>query len=275
MVARKKAATGTSNLPATMDDWEKELAQYAQETETREVSGSGGNFLSARGGVFRFGETELDSPLRVVVINWAYENNYFASEYDPDRLSPPDCYALALRHEELGPNDEQHLAAKQSPVCEGCWASAWGSGQGRGKACGEKRRLQLAPVFSDNDLELIRQGAIETVLYKLPVTSVKTWAGYVNKLAKAINRPEWGVITNLHLESDPRTQFRIRPEVDEVITDPTLLAGIKKLRESGLAQLLTGYEAPREDEPGPSNRARSAKLRGGKAPSEKPAARRR
>jgi hypothetical protein len=96
--------------------------------------------------------------------------------------------------------------------CKTCPKAAWGSAikngvPSRGKACAESRRLALIPHTALESTESIL-GA-EIAIAKLPVTSIRFWSAYVNRLSSVLKRPPFAVITEISTEPHPKHQFHV------------------------------------------------------------------
>ena len=194
----KRGSTGISK-------WEAELAKHAQETADKEQMPTG-SFASTRGGILSIaGSPMKDNKVQVVILDHVYENTFYEGDFDPDQPQPPSCYAFGRAEDELEPHKE---AAK--PVheqCEGCPNNEFGSAEkGKGKACKNSRRLAM--VSADGlSADSVAYG--DVVYFKLPVTSTKGWAYYVKGLNATLKRPPFGVITEIHLVPDPKSQFKV------------------------------------------------------------------
>jgi hypothetical protein len=173
-----KAATGTALVK-----WDEVLAAKAKQA-AKVVSSIGGgskNVLSFKGGKLSYqGGNVPGNALNVVVVSAVNENNFFEGRYDPNNPSSPTCYAWGspdgddahMKPHEKAPNP-------QSNECQSCPNNEWGSAEtGRGKAC--KNVVSLAMV-SEDALESVEALQAAEVFYaKLPVTSGKSWKGFVN-----------------------------------------------------------------------------------------------
>jgi hypothetical protein len=104
-------------------------------------------------------------------------------------------------------------------MCAGCPKDQWGSASngGRGKACSEKRRLLIMTADSVTSPESV--GISEVSALRIPVTSVKGYATYLQTVATATARPLTGVITKISLVPDPKTQFRLQFSFVKAIDD--------------------------------------------------------
>src|SRR5690606_3597374 len=128
--------------------------------------------------------------------------------------NPPICYAFHRpgEEEEVGPHPSMQANLDyfqpQSDFCKNCPNNEWGSAEtGRGKACGERRRLAILPAgwyeskrgSKDFELNIIDDAetldTTDIVFLKLPVMSVKEYGRYVQKLASEFRRPPYGAIT--------------------------------------------------------------------------------
>ena len=242
----------STNLPATYNERMAEIAKRYAQRET-----VAGDYISLRGGLISVdGYNPPGNQLCVVVLDAAVERTLFKGKFDPENMSPPNCYAVAYDDADLAPNMPDHdWFEAQSDACASCWANEWGSGQGKGKACKERRRLmllpagQFTPAGRDFDLEVFEdpehyQNA-KPYLLKTPVTSVRSWSEYVQQLA-AIQRPPLGVFTRVYLENDAQSQFKVHFEMIETIDDNAILDVLFKRNEQAQATLLRGYEPPQE-----------------------------
>jgi hypothetical protein len=189
--------------------FESELAKLAEESVAAERSSSGVSFITTSGGVLKYRDNPIaKNELEVIVLASPIERLYYTSRFDPTNSAPPTCFALGSAASGLKPS---HLAeTAQSELCETCPKNQWGSATngGKGKACSEKRRLFLMTADSIGTTETV--GFAEVAALRIPVTSVKGFATYVQTVASTVKRPLAGVVTKIALVPDPKTQFKIQ-----------------------------------------------------------------
>ncbi len=148
-----------------------------------------------------------------------------------------------MEKEELAPHSN---ANAQAEVCSKCGKNEWGSDprpNSRGKACKEIRRLAVIP-FTD---QLTPENVAETemAIIKLPVTSVKNWSNYVNKVGASLKRPPWSVITQIKVEPSQKNQFTVLFDCGGAV-DAEFLQALNEKRESVLPALTAPYDPPTE-----------------------------
>lgn len=291
MASRKQAdQTGTEVM-----DWEKQMRdQAAIAASAQRSGGGGGKFFSLQGGIIQAEGTPLPgNQMAVIVIADTMENSWYEEAYDPNNPASPKCFAFGHVESEMEPHekvDEDPYFERQSATCAECPRNEWGSSPvGRGKDCKNVMRLALIPagIYKPKgsgrnvtyDLELIEDEAhfqrAEVMYLKVPVMSVKNYSKYVKQLAGDIGRPPHGVITNVYLEPDPKSQYKVMFEVIDNVPSE-LLKTIMQRHNAEEAIIDFPYNPPLDDDeraaaaPAKSNN----KLRGGKAQPKKAAARR-
>jgi hypothetical protein len=142
----------------------------------------------------------------------------------------------------------QHAHDPQHEHCKGCPRNEWAtSDTGRGKACRNTRRLALLPAgtfdargvydppSSVDDILTAAPG-----LLKLPVTSVKAFAGWVLQIATAMKRPPFAVFARVKVVPDPSTQFRVQVEALGPVPNELIKAVMTK-RDECQAALYAPY----------------------------------
>jgi hypothetical protein len=237
MAAPKKA-------PTSLAKWDEQLAKIAQGTKEMEQSAaSTGNFIGTKGGQLTFqGAAVQGNVMDIIIVEHVLENAYYKGEYDPDSPQPPVCFALGRNDAEMKPHEKS--AEPQNATCKGCPHNEWGSAdRGRGKACKNTRRLALIP---ESDLK--DPVAALTAYLKLPVTSVKAFAGYVKNLVETMNRPPFAVVTTLKAEPDPKNQFKILTTLKSRITDPDVFEGLIEKHQLEREAIMFPYTPPAEFE---------------------------
>lgn len=265
-------------------DWEKEMeAQAAIAAETqRSTGGGGGKFFSTAAGVLSFdGNPMPGNRMVVVVLGDINENSYYDGPYDPSTPASPVCFAFNKHEAEMEPHtavDNDSYFERQNDVCQGCPQNEWGSAPtGKGKACKNVARLALIPagtfsekgsgrsksiefdgVIDDED----HYSAAEVAFIKLPVMSVKNWANYVKSIAADLKRPPHGVFTEVWLEPDPKSQYKVMFEVVDKV--PNHLLKIMMDRHTKVqSEIDFPYSPPSKDEADQPAKSSSAnKLRG-------------
>src|SRR5271165_352306 len=99
---------------------------------------------------------------------------WYEHGYEDGSAAPPDCFSTN------GVTPDPSATNKQNPTCAGCKRDAWGSSAtGKGKACGDSRRLAVVPQ-SDLRNEMF-EGAM---LLRVPAGSLGELADYGNALQK-------------------------------------------------------------------------------------------
>lgn len=200
--------------------WDEELAKDALTAAQMEANTGGGKFISVRGGVLSFNDAPIPgNKMAVIILDSAFENVMYEGEFDPDNPSSPTCFAFARDEKELTPHETVVEAgqAQSEEGCAKCPMNQWGTAdKGKGKACKNSRRLALIPAgmfdakgkFKPNfDEEYIAK--TDLAFLKIPVTSVKGYAGFVKQLASALKRPPHGIVTQLSVQPDPKSQFKL------------------------------------------------------------------
>lgn len=303
-MARK--ATPAKNVPAKrksteVGDWRSEMqasAKAAVATEESAASG-GGRFFSMRAGVLQFDDAALPgNQMCAIILDGLIENVYYEGAFDAEQKTPPTCFGFGRDADEIAVHEKvfEHpdtFTPQCGPeggqddnpeyLCSKCPMNEWGTAQtGRGKACSNRRRLALIPggtykplgkgggfeleVF--DDVAAFRDADIAYM--KLPVMSVKGYSAYVKQLAEQFQVAGWGAFTRIYLEPDPKSQFRVKFELLEVIEDEEILKQLF-LRHKQAADEIAFPYLPRtdDDEPQQQRKAGGGKLsrRGGAAKS--------
>lgn len=271
--AKKTATSGSRALTL----WEQKFAAAAERSANAEKDSVGGGLqgISLRNGVLSVDDQPVPgNELDVVVLCAVHENKWYAGDYDPDTPQIPACYAFRTEEEAdegkpMAPHAEStDPQGDADGQCEGCEHNQWGSAdRGRGKACKNIRRLALVTSDSIESANALEEAEVRTL--SLPVTSVRAWATYVrNTLATDLGRPYWGVVTNIKVVPDKKTQFRVVFTLGELIDfDDALFTALEKRQQATLPELVKPYIlVDREDEP-PARPARgSAPKKGTTAP---------
>ena len=241
--------------------WDAKLAEMAEQYAS--VEKAGGEFLSVKGGVLTFdGEPLPGNQMVVIILDVVKERTFYTKKYDAsaEHNSPPVCYAFGRTDEEMAPHPSMQVDLSyfvpQSDVCATCPNNEWGSSDtGRGKACGERRRMALLPAgyyaakrgSRDFDLHLFTEmehyQSADIAYLKLPVTSVKEYARYTTQLASQHRRPPMGAVTRMYVEPDPQSQFKVKFEMIELLP-AEMFEPIMARHEEAKAGIIFGYSPP-------------------------------
>ncbi len=193
-------------------------------------------FISFKSGMLALnGNAAPGNKLDVVILNSCLENQLYTRPFDPDKASSPDCWALGHSEEEMAPSNDVENPA--SPDCANCPNNEWGSDPkgGKGKACKNTRRLALIQANQLNDLT-----NADVYYARLPVTSVANWAKYVMQIGNVVKRPPFGVITEISVSPDLKTQFKVNFQFRGLVED-SVLEALFSLHEGQNEGILFGY----------------------------------
>lgn len=192
---------------------------------------------------------------------------YYEAGYEEGSTAKPNCYSNDSVTPALDAQEPQHA------TCGGCPHNAWGSritdAGGKGKACGDSRRVAVAPIG-----ELDRP-----MLLRIPAASLKELTEYGKGLDKR-NAPYSAVVTKVGFDHEvayPKLTFKALRWLDEAEVD-AVAALDAQLLENICALNIASAPAP---EPLEGQRPANAAKVGGdtaalktppKTPAPKPAA---
>ncbi len=236
------AKRGTAAV-AKAGQWDDELAKYATEVADKEQMPAG-NFVSIKGGILTIGGSPMNgNKVKVIIVDHVYENAKYDSDYDPDAPQPPSCYAFGRDEAELKPHEKASEPAHDQ--CSGCAHNVFGSAEkGKGKACKNIRRLAMVSA-DELSADSVRDGTL--VYMKIPVTSTKGWAYYVKGLAATLKRPPFGVITEVAVVPDAKSQFKITFQACGNVPNE-VMGAVMARREKVAEEIMFPYGAPNADE---------------------------
>lgn len=267
-MATAKTKSKTSSTTAVAK-WDEELARQAQIAAAVEESTATGQFFSLKAGVLSFNDNPLpNNEMAVVILDSILETVYYEEKYDSDNPHGPTAFAFGREEKTL--MWHEHSAPKfagkpcgESEVCE------WGSSDtGRGKAARETRRLAMIPAGTfDNGkfkpfTEPSQFESATLAFMKLPVTSVKGYAGFVKQVVGALKRPPHAIFTKVKVVPDANSQFKVLFEALSQVPNE-LLSIIMQRHEEAVASIEFPY--PRYDENEAAKPKAAPKDRNGKA----------
>lgn len=221
-------------------NWEEELgkaAVKAAEAERPKLAS-----ISLRGGIMSYEKVAIPgNKLICIIVASNMQRLFYRERFDPNRPASPICFAFHDGEDGVPWVPHEKAFEKQSEICATCQYNEWSSDPhnpgSKAKGCKEVRKLALIPGAD----------AKEMALLSVPVMSVKNWSNYVNGVAASAKRPPWGVLTEVSVRPDARSQFTVHFDlVDLLPTDK--LAGV--FAKIGLAnEVLTtpyDYQNPQE-----------------------------
>lgn len=228
--------------------WEEEMRARAQKTAKAETVTGGFKKLSTAGGILKVDDEAIEgNELRVVIIGYVHENQYYDKPYDPRNPTVPVCYAFSepdseTPEDDMAPHEEaEDKQGDEEGKCAGCWANKMGSADvGRGKACKNIRRLA---VVTEDALES-GQALIdaEVRMLNVPVMSVRNWAKFANHINDDMGRPPEAVVCMVGVEPDPKSQFQVTFRFEELINfDQELWDAMNKKRAEVNKALIEAY----------------------------------
>lgn len=219
MARAPKTAEPKVSTSTAVTNWDEEMAKQAAIAAGMEANAGGAAGFSVRGGILSFNEMPIPgNQMAVVILDSILENTFYEGAYDPDNITPPTCFAFGRDDATLAPHENVvERGQEQHEKCQGCPMNAFGTAdKGRGKACGNRRRMLLIPAgdidvsgrftaFDDEDHFAAAPGGI----MKLPPTSVKGYANFVKQVAGSLHRPPHAIFTKVQVVPDAKTQFKI------------------------------------------------------------------
>lgn len=227
-------------------DYRQEMAEYAKDDGAREPAAAGNN-ISIRGGEFTLGGEVVGDPMRVIVLDYVFENAFYDMKYDKDNPSPPACFAVSRNEKDMAPDESS--PKPQAANCAECENNQFGTADvGKGKACKNQRRLALINADVKSVDEEYAASA-EVAFIRLPPSSLKLWKGYVRKLTEGLQLPLFSVVTELSIDPDSEYPVIIPSLGNELPEDRDLIGSLVERRNEIASELLIGYDVSNYEEP--------------------------
>lgn len=241
--------------------WDEELAKRSQIAAKMEENSLGmGNSIGTQGGVLKYRDNVIPgNKINVIVLDHTFHNAYYTDTFDPENPSNPVCFAITKTEAALAPHEKSE--EPQNKTCKGCPMNEWGTAdRGKGKACANGRRLVL---ITEDALDNIEDAPVATI--KVPVTSVKGWAGYVKQLADVLKRPPLAVVTEISLVPDKKHQFEMHFKMvrEHEISAEQIGAIIAKADAKATQDVLMAPYLPFDREEKQAKPSRTSKTRAG------------
>ena len=145
----------------------------------------------------------------IVKANPHMSKTFYANGWDENSNNPPDCASAN------GIVPDQGVPLKQNDICATCPKNAWGSAPngGKGKACGDHRRLAVVPLA-----DMRNEGLGGPLLLRCPAASLQDMAAFDARY-KSMGYPYFTMGVKIGFdpqESYPKFQFAaIRPLTED------------------------------------------------------------
>lgn len=248
MASTKFADTKPTGKGTEVVSWKDKLKGYAKEAVTiaEQAGGSGGNFISFKSGQITFNKSPCTgNKLDTIVIAQTFENAYYEDEWDPGNPKPPVCFAFGPNEDEMAPHEKS--TSPQASSCASCEHNKFGSAEkGKGKACKNVMRLALLPA-KPLDVEVLSK--CDAAYAKLPVTSVKGFATYIQRLSAAHELPPFAFVTQIGTVPDAKSQFKVTFEdIANLSEDDELMDVLIKRHEEQVEMIGFPYQPVIEEE---------------------------
>lgn len=236
---------------------EKELLAQANVAKATEESVALGQFFQLEGGVLAFNGSPIkDNKMEVIIVDHVLQNVYYKGKFKAGVPQSPICYAFGRNDKELKPHEKS--PEPQNENCKTCQHNEFGTSDvGRGKACKNGRRLAcIAADVLDKPGNIVDA---PLAYLAVPVTSVRGWAGYVSNLANSLNIPPLGVVTEVEVVKDKKTQFKVVFKAKERITDKAALSALLQRQKLVAKEIIFPYpEIEADESPRSKGRGRMA-----------------
>lgn len=208
-----------------------------------------GASIGTRAGVLTYaGSPVAGNKLDVIVVASVHTNTYYDQKYDPNNIANPVCFSYSESGEDMVPHPAS--SKPQHTDCATCPMNQWGSDPngGRGKACKNGRALAVIPANTKpEDI-----ATAEMAILRPPVTSIKNWQMYVQKVVALYRRPPLGVVTQIGTVPDQKSQFKVTfTDIGAVEADK--IKGILDRVPEALTVCQKVYEGNAEETQAPSS----------------------
>lgn len=234
-------------------DYEKLLKDMAE--ASTKVERPTGASIGTRAGVLTYnGNPCAGNKLDVIVVASVHSNLFYEGKFDPDNPTNPVCFAYSEDGNNMAPHPE--ASKPQHENCTDCPHNKWKSDPdgGKGKACKNVRTLAVIPA----DTKAEELPTAEIAILRPPVTSIKNWQMYVQKVAALYNRPPLAIVTQIATVPDIKSQFKVT-FTDMGVVDIGRIKGLIERVPSALEVCKKVYEPNAEPTPEEAEKANKKK----------------
>lgn len=231
--------------------FESQLAAIADANVKAETASPGVKFISTKSGMLAMGGQPIQgNNLDVVIIAAPQDNTYYPGAYNPNNKTGPACFAV--HRTETGAKPSPTVENPQGTDCTTCPKAQWGSKSpdSKAKACKMTKRLLM---ISPTDLGSIEQVALaEIAAVRPPVTSLKYYAAYLQEIAGKLRKPLAAVVTNISIEPDQKTQYKLVYKFVRAIDDMAIIKALVERGEVEVAKAIATAGADEEEDVAPT-----------------------
>lgn len=223
-------------------------AQLAMESIKEQVSAGGGGprlTINNNGSWQTPDGAELGPSIRGVVIDFVTRHTWYPHPFQKGNPLPPGCFAVGKTLANMAPDSSS--PEMQHETCNGCPMNEWGSGQGNGKACTQRRELAFILEEQANDIE-----NAEIFVISVSPSSNKYFDGFARQCERLLNGPPIKAVVTIEAQPVPNARYFSLAFGD--LQPNELYAEHFQLRAEAMALLdvlpdTTGY-VPSTDKPG-------------------------
>lgn len=174
-----------------------------------QINAGGGKTIKVKPqGFFESPEgVNLGEEIQLVVIDFINRNAWYSKPYDPDNVTPPDCYALGKNIKEMAP--ESDSPERQNDTCGPCPLNQFGSASNKkGKAC--RNFYDLAVLVVDPDRPDAHNSP-DAPMYVLQVSPKNrpAWESVVPSVARTLDGPPIKAVITVSAKTAPQGTFAL------------------------------------------------------------------
>lgn len=251
----KPPASPPLSKSRAIQPWEEEMAAAARkQAAVEKPMGLFKQVTVTAGNMFIDEKPVPGNKLRAVVLAATHENQWFNKPYNPNVPAVPACYAFGDQTLEdpegsMAPSDNvDDKQGDDNGLCANCWANKMGSADtGKGKACGNVRRLIITTEDALESVDKLKNAEARSM--KVPVMSVRNWGAFVHTIEEEMHRPYYGVVVEISIVPDKKSQWQVKFEFMELVTfDAELYAAMQRRVKQAQADIITPYPKLEEQE---------------------------